>query len=107
VIAGTGERIEVIGVSADAKYTELRAAMPGAASSTSRVPAAGRPGLLTGSALAFGAGRLVASMLFGVTPVDPVTYATVAVLVAVALLESIAPGRRASRIDPVVALKVD
>jgi ABC-type lipoprotein release transport system permease subunit len=46
-------------------------------------------------------------MLFGVTPVDPVTYATVAVLVAVALLESIAPGRRASRIDPVVALKVD
>jgi len=65
-------------------------------------------GLLTGIALAFGAGRLVASMLFGVTPVDPITYASVAaVLVAVALLASIAPARRASRIDPVVALKVE
>jgi ABC-type antimicrobial peptide transport system permease subunit len=52
-------------------------------------------GLLTGIALAFGAGRLVASMLFGVTPVDPITYATVAaVLVAVALLASIAPARK-------------
>ena len=47
-------------------------------------------------------------MLFGVTPLDPITYATVAaMLVAVALLASIAPARRASRIDPVRALKVE
>jgi predicted permease len=65
-------------------------------------------GLLTGIALASGTGRLVASMLFGVTPVDPITYLTVAaVLVIVAVLASIAPARRASRIDPVMALKVE
>ena len=64
-------------------------------------------GVLTGIALAFGAGRLVASMLFGVTPLDPLTYASVAaVLTVVALLATIAPARRASRIDPVVALKL-
>jgi ABC-type antimicrobial peptide transport system permease subunit len=65
-------------------------------------------GVLTGSALAFGAGRLVASMLFGLTPIDPLTYAGVAaVLTVVALLATIAPARRASRIDPVVALKLE
>jgi predicted permease len=65
-------------------------------------------GVLTGSALAFGAGRLVASMLFGLTPIDPLTYAGVAaVLTVVALLATIAPAQRASRIDPVVALKLE
>ena len=48
------------------------------------------------------------SMLFGVTAADPITCGSVAaVLVAVALLASIAPARRASRIDPVMALKVE
>jgi putative ABC transport system permease protein len=64
-------------------------------------------GVVTGAALAAGAARLVASMLFGVTPLDPLTYAIVAaVLTVVALLATIAPARRASRIDPVVALKL-
>jgi predicted permease len=64
-------------------------------------------GVLAGIALALGAGRLVASMLFGVTPIDPPTYASVAaVLTVVAVLATIAPARRASRIDPVVALKL-
>jgi putative ABC transport system permease protein len=65
-------------------------------------------GILTGIAAAFGASRLVASMLFGVTPADPLTYCVVAViLVVVALLAAFGPARRASRLDPVVALKVE
>jgi ABC-type antimicrobial peptide transport system permease subunit len=65
-------------------------------------------GILTGIAAASAAGRMVASMLFGVTPADPLTFCVVAViLVAVALLAAIGPARRASRIDPVVALKVE
>jgi ABC-type antimicrobial peptide transport system permease subunit len=65
-------------------------------------------GVLIGIALAFGAGRLVASMLFGVTPIDPLSYGgSAAALVAVAMLASLAPARRASRIDPVVTLKME
>jgi predicted permease len=65
-------------------------------------------GILTGIAAAFGASRLVASMLFGVTPADPLTYCVVAaILVVVALLAAFGPARRASRLDPVAALKVE
>jgi predicted permease len=65
-------------------------------------------GILIGIAIAFGAGRLVASLLFGVAPLDPLTYgASAAALVAVATLASLAPARRASRIDPVVTLKME
>jgi ABC-type antimicrobial peptide transport system permease subunit len=65
-------------------------------------------GILTGLAAALGAGRLIASMLFGVTPADPLTYGVVAViLVVVTLLAALGPARRASRLDPVVALKVE
>jgi predicted permease len=63
-------------------------------------------GVLAGLAAAFGAGRLIASMLFGLSPVDPVTYfAVTVILTAMALLASLAPAVRASRIDPAVALK--
>jgi len=45
-------------------------------------------------------------MLFGLSPVDPVTYLAVTViLTGIALLASLAPAVRASRIDPAVALK--
>jgi ABC-type antimicrobial peptide transport system permease subunit len=65
-------------------------------------------GILTGVAVAFSARRLVASMLFGLSPADPLTYAAVAsILTAVALLAAMAPARRASRIEPVVALKTE
>jgi predicted permease len=65
-------------------------------------------GIAAGIAATYGADRLVASMLFGVSPLDPLTYGAVAAgLTAVALLASLAPARRASRIDPVVALKTD
>jgi predicted permease len=65
-------------------------------------------GVAAGSAGAAGAGRLVTTMLFGVTPTDPKTYAAVAAaLTAVALLASLLPAWRASHIDPNVALRLD
>jgi putative ABC transport system permease protein len=52
--------------------------------------------------------RAIAAFLFGVRPTDPLTYAVVALgLTAVALLASYLPARRASRLDPVVALRAE
>lgn len=52
--------------------------------------------------------RLMTSMLFGVEPNDPVTFATIALLViAVALIACYFPGRRAMKVDPLVALRYE
>jgi ABC-type antimicrobial peptide transport system permease subunit len=57
---------------------------------------------------AFGLTRLMESLLFGVSPMDPVTFGSVALaLLMVALLASYLPARRASRVDLVVALKAE
>ena len=54
----------------------------------------------------FGLARLVASMLFGVSSYDPLTFAGVAVLLsAVTLIACFIPAHRASRVDPMVALR--
>ncbi|HEX2253289.1 MAG TPA: ABC transporter permease [Thermoanaerobaculia bacterium] len=65
-------------------------------------------GLVLGLAGALLTGRLLASQLYGVTATDPVTYAVVpAVLVAVALVACLIPGRSATRTDPATALRSD
>ena len=65
-------------------------------------------GVVIGLASAIGLTRLMGALLYGVDPVDPVTYGTVAVsLAAVALLASYLPARRASKVDPVVAIRFE
>ena len=63
-------------------------------------------GLVLGLVLALGAGRLVSSLLFGVTASDPLMMAAAAlVLASVALIAGYIPARRASRTDPMAALR--
>jgi predicted permease len=63
-------------------------------------------GLAVGVAGAVAASRLLARLLFGVKPTDPVTYAVVVVaLGTVAFLACYLPARRAMRVDPIVALR--
>jgi putative ABC transport system permease protein len=62
--------------------------------------------LVIGLIAASGATRLLSSQLFGVTPSDPITFAAVPlVLGAVAVIACYLPARRASRLDPLVALR--
>ena len=52
--------------------------------------------------------RLMTSLLFGVKPFDPLTYAGVAAaLAAAAAMASYIPARRAMRVDPIVALRYE
>jgi len=63
-------------------------------------------GMAVGCGAAIGLARVMATLLFGVAPLDPLTFGMVGVLVAgVGILATYLPGRRAARIDPVVALR--
>jgi predicted permease len=65
-------------------------------------------GVVIGIGTALGLTRLMASLLFGVTAHDPMTFVLVAAaLICVALLASYIPARRAMRVDPVVALRYE
>jgi predicted permease len=63
-------------------------------------------GLSVGSAMSLAVSRLIGAMLFGLRATDPVTYASVLLSVAgIAILAAVGPAWRASRIDPMVALR--
>jgi predicted permease len=63
-------------------------------------------GIAIGIVLSLALTRVTSALLFGVSPVDPATYAAVSIgLAAVALMAAWLPARRASRVDPVVALR--
>jgi len=63
-------------------------------------------GVLVGVALSLAAGRLISTLLFGVRPTDPLTFSAVAAtLLATAVFAAWIPARRATRVDPMVALR--
>ena len=65
-------------------------------------------GLVVGIGVALALTRLMATMLFGISPTDPLTFVAVSVVLGgVALVAAYLPARRASRLDPVVALRSD
>jgi len=63
-------------------------------------------GIALGLAAAIGLSRLMSSLLFGVTPLDPATYgATAAVLLIAAMAATYIPARRAATVDPMETLR--
>jgi putative ABC transport system permease protein len=75
------------------------------AGSAGRMIAAGAAAGLLLSAMF---GRLLATMLFGVQPLDPPTFAAVAVVIVVtAIVSTLGPALRAVRVDPAVALRIE
>jgi putative ABC transport system permease protein len=63
-------------------------------------------GVAFGVGGAFAGSRLMRSLLFGVTPSDPLTFVVISLLLTlITLLASYIPAHRAARIDPIVSLR--
>jgi ABC-type antimicrobial peptide transport system permease subunit len=66
------------------------------------------PGVVVGLGFALVIAKLLQSLLYGVTSTDPVTYAgVITVLLLVAMLASWIPARRATRVDPMIAIRAE
>jgi len=64
------------------------------------------PGVVVGTVGALFLARLMTSVLYGIAPTDPLTFAAViAVLIVVTLLASLVPARRATKVDPIEAIR--
>jgi len=65
-------------------------------------------GLAVGAALSFAGARFISGLLFGVSARDPIVFAGVSALVAIAALSAcLIPGRRALKVDPLLALRAE
>jgi putative ABC transport system permease protein len=65
-------------------------------------------GIITGVAGALAAARAMSGLLYGISPTDPITFAAISLLLlAVALLACYLPARRATKVDPMVALRTE
>jgi putative ABC transport system permease protein len=65
-------------------------------------------GVAVGLVASLGLTRLIAGLLFGITATDPATLVSIsALLVAVAVVASLVPARRATRVDPMIALRAE
>jgi putative ABC transport system permease protein len=65
-------------------------------------------GMTIGLAASFALTRLIKSLLFGVSATDPTTFSVIALLLAmVALIACCLPARRATKVDPLIALKAE
>jgi ABC-type antimicrobial peptide transport system permease subunit len=65
-------------------------------------------GLVAGLAIALAISRAFAGLLYGITSTDPITYVSVCLLLlAIAAVAAYFPARRATRVDPLVALRYE
>jgi putative ABC transport system permease protein len=65
-------------------------------------------GLVVGALLAAAAASALRGVLYGITPFDPIAWAlAIAAMIAAAALANFVPARRAMRIDPMAALRID
>jgi putative ABC transport system permease protein len=64
--------------------------------------------IVLGLLFSLGLSRVLSTLFFGVSPYDPATYAGVSLgLMAVAIIACYVPARRATRVDPIVALRYE